>query len=67
MGKRHVRIKFAHSIGPPIDLNKLDSRSNPLLSEEPKEQNNNNLLSVAGGQATKSAAANGTAKPSKQR
>lgn len=25
-----------------------DSRSNPLLSEEPKEQNNNSLLSVAG-------------------
>ncbi|KPI93313.1 PREDICTED: zinc finger and BTB domain-containing protein 5 [Papilio xuthus] len=29
-----------------------DSRSNPLLSEEPKEQNNNSLLSVAGGQST---------------
>lgn len=28
-----------------------DSRSNPLLSEEPKEQNNNSLLSVAGTQA----------------
>ncbi|XP_031769790.2 uncharacterized protein LOC113522725 [Galleria mellonella] len=27
-----------------------DSRSNPLLSEEPKEQNNNNLLSVTGSQ-----------------
>ncbi|KAG6453703.1 zinc finger protein MSN2 [Manduca sexta] len=29
-----------------------DSRSNPLLSEEPKEQNNNSLLSVAGAQAS---------------
>ncbi|XP_072936063.1 uncharacterized protein [Epargyreus clarus] len=29
-----------------------DSRSNPLLSEEPKEQNNNSLLSVAGGQSS---------------
>ncbi|PZC87060.1 uncharacterized protein LOC110384522 [Helicoverpa armigera] len=27
-----------------------DSRSNPLLSEEPKEQNNNSLLSVSGAQ-----------------
>lgn len=27
-----------------------DSRSNPLLSEEPKEQNNNSLLSVGGAQ-----------------
>ncbi|KAF9419233.1 hypothetical protein HW555_004160 [Spodoptera exigua] len=27
-----------------------DSRSNPLLSEEPKEQNNNSLLSVSGTQ-----------------
>lgn len=31
-----------------------DSRSNPLLSEEPKEQNNNSLLSVAGVQAATS-------------
>ncbi|XP_047523360.1 zinc finger protein MSN2 [Pieris napi] len=29
-----------------------DSRSNPLLSEEPKEQNNNNLLSVTCNQTT---------------
>lgn len=29
-----------------------DSRSNPLLSEEPKEQNNNSLLSVTGVQST---------------
>ncbi|XP_041974124.1 transcriptional regulator CRZ1 [Aricia agestis] len=29
-----------------------DSRSNPLLSEEPKEQNNNSLLSVTGGQTS---------------
>ncbi|XP_061382853.1 uncharacterized protein LOC116768351 [Danaus plexippus] len=29
-----------------------DSRSNPLLSEEPKEQNNNNILAVSGGQST---------------
>ncbi|CAK1599780.1 unnamed protein product [Parnassius mnemosyne] len=29
-----------------------DSRSNPLLSEEPKEQNNNSLLSVTGGHST---------------
>lgn len=28
-----------------------DSRSNPLLSEEPKEQNNNSLLSVSGSSA----------------
>ncbi|KAL0850198.1 hypothetical protein ABMA28_012063 [Loxostege sticticalis] len=32
-----------------------DSRSNPLLSEEPKEQNNNSLLSIVGPQATASA------------
>lgn len=37
-----------------------DSRSNPLLSEEPKEQNNNSLLSVSGvsaGNPTMAAAA----------
>lgn len=32
-----------------------DSRSNPLLSEEPKEQNNNSLLSIPGPQTTASA------------
>lgn len=31
-----------------------DSRSNPLLSEEPKEQNNNSLLSVTGSQTVTS-------------
>ncbi|XP_050360041.1 uncharacterized protein LOC126779903 [Nymphalis io] len=31
-----------------------DSRSNPLLSEEPKEQNNNNLLSVTNVQSSPS-------------
>ncbi|XP_023934421.1 uncharacterized protein LOC112043312 [Bicyclus anynana] len=29
-----------------------DSRSNPLLSEEPKEQNNNSLISVTGAQSS---------------
>jgi hypothetical protein len=29
-----------------------DSRSNPLLSEEPKEQNNNSLLSITGQQSS---------------
>lgn len=32
-----------------------DSRSNPLLSEEPKEQNNNSVLSIPGPQTTASA------------
>lgn len=31
-----------------------DSRSNPLLSEEPKEQNNNSLLSINGSQTVSS-------------
>ncbi|KAJ8734051.1 hypothetical protein PYW07_014602 [Mythimna separata] len=37
-----------------------DSRSNPLLSEEPKEQNNNSLLSVSGAQVGASGMATAT-------
>lgn len=38
-----------------------DSRSNPLLSEEPKEQNNNSLLNVTGSQTVSSSSSMTTA------
>ncbi|XP_045489462.1 zinc finger protein MSN2 [Pieris rapae] len=43
-----------------------DSRSNPLLSEEPKEQNNNNLLSITCNQTSSNAMTTATTSNSLQ-